>query len=113
MSDGDIFYLTLPTTVKTPKEPVCVAKRCLSSVTCTSERGRIVATLSVTCASEGASLMFEVEGIENAPSMVPSTRVDAHWMSQDYSMVAVYGGGDIFITNKKPGHLAATGIKLE
>jgi hypothetical protein len=57
--------------------------------------------------------MFEVQGIENAPSMVPSTRVDAHWMSRDYSMVAEYGGGEIVITNEAPGHLAATGIKLE
>lgn len=57
--------------------------------------------------------MFEVQGIENAPSMVPSTRVDAHWMSRDYSMVAEYGGGEIVITNEAPGHLTATGIKLE
>ena len=122
VSDGDIFYLTLPTTVKTPKEPVCIAKQCLTSVTCTSERGRIVATLSVDsrggCTNsngwaENTKLMFEVQGIENAPSMVPSTRIDAHWMSRDYSMVAEYGGGDIVITNERPGHLAAAGIKLE
>lgn len=43
VSDGDIFYLGFPKTIKAPKEPVCEIKTCLTAVTCNSEKGRIVA----------------------------------------------------------------------
>jgi len=47
VSDGDIFYLTFPSEIKAPKEPYCEQVKCLSSIMCNSEKGRIVAVFSV------------------------------------------------------------------
>lgn len=43
VANKDIFYLVLPDTIDSPKEPICNAIKCLDiGTTCTSEKGRIV-----------------------------------------------------------------------
>lgn len=43
VENNDIFYLVLPPSIDSPKEPICNPIKCLDiATTCTSEKGRIV-----------------------------------------------------------------------
>jgi hypothetical protein len=67
VGNKDIFYLVLPSTIDSPKEPVCNPLKCLDiSTACTSEKGRIVVELIVTdpkCLVPDSIFSFNVEGI--------------------------------------------------
>jgi hypothetical protein len=63
MVDGDIFNLLLPTTINSPKEPECLMEKCLGSISCTSERGKLIATFGITdadCLLDNAEISFTV-----------------------------------------------------
>ena len=85
ISNGDIFYLILPDSIDAPKEPICNPNKCLDlSTTCTSEKGRIVIHFIVTdsdCLLPDAVFSFNVEGIQNANSMLHSEPVEAFFTS--------------------------------
>jgi hypothetical protein len=46
LEDGDLFYITFPRTIRTPKEPECLLGDGLEELACTSETGRIVVTFT-------------------------------------------------------------------
>ena len=94
--DGDIFNLLLPTSIKSPKEPICnTENNCLDSISCTSERGKLIATFGVTrsiCMQDDAEISFSVEDMTNAPSTLPSESIEAFWTSSNYMDVCEYQG---------------------
>ena len=79
VSSSDVFYLLLPDSIDSPKEPICNPMKCLDLTTkCTSEKGRIVVEFIITdpdCLKENAVFSFNVEGIQNGNSMLHSTPV--------------------------------------
>ena len=82
MSDGDLFYVVFPKTIRTPKEPTCTKGDGLSSVLCTSETGRIVVTLVNPCTL--CTVSFTLNNITNAPTMVPSNSLISNRTSKAY-----------------------------
>lgn len=93
--DGDIFYLGFPKTIRTPKEPVCEIKDCLTAVTCNSEKGRIVANMDLTkvassCKNVGAKFSFVIKDVRNAPSMITSDYLTSSIYTKNYQQVAEY-----------------------
>ena len=93
--DGDIFNLILPQTIGSPKEPICKEEKCLDTVSCTSERGKLIATFGVQqadCLVDNAEISFSVEGMTNAASLVKSEAIQAFWTSKSYMKVCEYEG---------------------
>jgi hypothetical protein len=43
LENGDIFNLLLPLTIKSPKTPICEKLECIDSISCTAERGKLIA----------------------------------------------------------------------
>jgi len=84
IQDGDIFYLSLPSSIRTPKEPQCLIKKCITAVTCNSEKGRIVANFDTTkelsdCKTSSSEISFVILSITNAPTMIESGPLAANW----------------------------------
>lgn len=100
---GDIFYISFPKTIRTPKEPQCTKVACLQTLDCTSEKGRIVLQLGVnagTCQNQGATITFTIQGVQNSPSEVPNVGLSAYWTSKAYATVAEYSStAPVVITN--------------
>lgn len=105
MRDGDIFNLLLPHTIKSPKEPICSTEKCLDTISCTSERGKLIATFGIQdadCLLDDAEISFSVEDMTNAASMVKSEAIEAYWTSKAYMRVCEYegdGGATFHIQN--------------
>jgi hypothetical protein len=72
LASGDLFYVSFPKTIKTPKEPSCIKGDCLGSIDCTTESGRIVVTFHSPCTAPNSKVTFTIKDISNAKSMVPS-----------------------------------------
>jgi hypothetical protein len=61
-------------------------------VLCTSEAGRIVATLVAPCEAPGSEVSFTIENVVNSPSLVPSPSLTAHRTSKAYNRIDEYEG---------------------
>lgn len=93
-------------------------EKCLGSISCTSERGKLIATFGITdadCLLDNAEISFTVQSMTNAPSMVKSDKIEAYWTSKSYMRVCEYEGenGDSFhIQNSKPGNIEADTVSI-
>lgn len=92
LQDGDLFSITFPPEIKTPRDPVCEMIACVESTACTSERGRIVVTLGKPCPEINSVVTFKVQGLRNPPSLVPRGPIEAHWTTSRYRQVANFTG---------------------
>jgi hypothetical protein len=94
-----MFNLRFPDAVSTPLEPTCSTNNCLGSIICTSETGRIVATLVSPCAQVDADISFTVTGVTNPPTMVPTWSFGGYYDTKLYNRVANFSGS-VAITNE-------------
>jgi hypothetical protein len=104
---GDLFSLEIPSTIRTPTDPVCVPGKCLKgssdgSKLCSAERGKIIVTLNPDCSGQSETFSFEIgegnprtatednpwNGITNAASGLTSKPLKANWSTKEYSAVA-------------------------
>ena len=76
VSTGDSLHLKFPTSMNTPVEPSCTPSRCVKEISCSAEKGTIIAVMSVidsTCVDKaGSNFTFVVYNITNSPTMLPS-----------------------------------------
>jgi len=120
LSDGDLFYVTFPRTIRTPKEPVCKLGDCLAEISCTSETGRIVVTFSKLkpgCADiVNKEVSFTIEDVQNAPSMIPSAGIKSYRTSKHYQMISDYSApveiGELRVANDKFANLNETEVSV-
>jgi hypothetical protein len=63
MSNGDSLHLKFPTSMNTPVEPVCTKIKCIQEITCSAEKGTIIAVLTIgdsSCLRTKANYTFMV-----------------------------------------------------
>ena len=118
MRNGDIFNLLIPTAIKSPKEPICNMEKCISEIKCTSERGKLIATFTITdadCLVDDAEISFSVEDMTNAASRVKSEAIEAYWTSSSYMRVCEYegeNGATFHIQNTEAGTIEQDTISI-
>jgi hypothetical protein len=64
MVNGDTFHMKFPTEMKTPIEPICTANDCIKEISCTAEKGTIIASLTIadkTCLNANQKFSFKVD----------------------------------------------------
>lgn len=111
VNSGDILNLILPTSIRSQKEPECIAGLCLASISCTSERGKLIAKFGIDdadCEKDDAVISFTVKDMTNAPSSLPSAPITAFWTSSRYMDVCEYQGDNDVpyqITNEDSGEI--------
>jgi len=105
VSKDDLFKLEIPSTIRTPTDPICEAIKCLipeksdNTIPCSAERGQIIVTLNPKeideCTKYGATFTFTIgkgdpkvvepwNGITNAASSLTSNPLKAHWSTALY-----------------------------
>ena len=121
LENGDLFYITFPRTIRTPKEPECLLGDGLDVISCTSETGRIVVTFRklksgyVNVVNKQVS--FTLIGIKNAPTMVSSDDIESYRTSGKYQMISKYKHLNaptegLRITNTKFSNLNDTEVSI-
>lgn len=106
VNEGDLFSLEIPSTIRTPTDPICVPEKCLKGSRsgeklCSAERGKIIVTLNPqwNCDSQSETFSFKIgegspsttgawNGITNAASGLTSEPLKANWSTKEYSAVA-------------------------
>jgi hypothetical protein len=120
INDGDVLEWTMEG-LEIAAEPTCSlveGSNCPASVACSQSKGKIRATFGITegssieCTAENADFKFLVEGVKNAPTMVPSSKVIAQISTKSYQLVGAYSG-TLQITNTAPGYLLRKNIVIE
>lgn len=93
---GDSLHLKFPVSMNTPVEPVCKPIKCIKEVSCSAEKGTIIAVLSVieqSCLNKvGSNFTIVVWNIKNSPTMLPSVPVTADVYTSKYLLVSSYSG---------------------
>jgi hypothetical protein len=63
MVTQDSLRLKFPASMKTPVEPICEKLKCINTISCSAEKGTIIAVLTITetsCLRAGANFTFRV-----------------------------------------------------
>jgi hypothetical protein len=63
MFNGDSFHLKFPISMNTPVEPTCTAIKCIQEISCSAEKGTIIAVLTISdtsCLRTKANFTFMV-----------------------------------------------------
>lgn len=111
LQDGDIFTVSFPSQIEVPRNPSCLAEKCLKSLECSGETGRISMVLVQPCTEENAEVKFVLQGIRNPQSLIPSGTLQASWTNKQYREVAKFSG-TIVIQNKDLAYLDPSVISL-
>jgi hypothetical protein len=96
---NDIFTVFFPPEIVVPRDPLCSADKCLTSITCSGELGKIIVQFSEPCAELDVEVAFTLSGIKNPPSLIPSSPLTASWTNARYREVAQFSG-NLIIQNE-------------
>lgn len=116
MVSGDTFHMKFPSEMKTPIEPICEAIDCIKEISCTAEKGTIIAALTITdrtCLNTNQKFSFKVDAMTNAPTMLPATVPAASIFTSSFQQVASSNAASLEITNNQWGYLDRSKIQLE